>query len=186
MDAKELQQELLGILRKKFGNLNVEKEWDPAKGSQDDYHRQLYCPRVDLAVSPFNKIHNSQERENILKAVRENQDFIEKLKEVSYHINFKESENPRCFLAIEIEASGSRKHHLGDITNASILGAVGIIITLDKEGSSTIYNGFKRTRDYLKFATDNNKIESTLANNLLIIRSEDFIRILKEELEEQS
>jgi len=46
-----LEEHLKGI----FGDNNVERNWDVAKKAQDCYNRRdLYAPRLDFAIGPFN------------------------------------------------------------------------------------------------------------------------------------
>jgi hypothetical protein len=55
--------------------------------------------------------------------------------------------NARCLLCIEIEESGSRKHCLGNLINASALGRIGVLIARNPE----ILRIFVRQRVYLDF-----------------------------------
>lgn len=100
----------------------------------------MYCPRIDIAVGPFNIRRNIEEDNRIINAkINEHKAFITKLvdKAETYVGNVDEflrnkNRNPRCFLAIEIEKSGTRKHLLGDIANASVIAAIGIVVPLNK------------------------------------------------------
>ena len=77
--------------------------------------------------------------------------------------------NPRCFLAIEIVCSGSTKHMLGDIMNATILGGIGIVIAKDE----SIKKSLSRILSYLKFAYENEK-GGVKPRNLIIIRADEI------------
>jgi len=83
--------------------------------------------------------------------------------------------NPRCFLAIEIENSGSSKHMLGNIANASIIGSVGVVIPFNHQKASLC----KRIKKYVAFATRVGKIKP-IFGNILILDKEDFLRALDE------
>jgi hypothetical protein len=54
MNATEYQKALFEKLKCIFGDANIEKEWDVARNSQDDFTRDIYCPRLDIALGPFN------------------------------------------------------------------------------------------------------------------------------------
>src|SRR3990167_8057824 len=133
MNCKDYKNKLSKKLSVFFGTKDVICEWDVAKDSMDDYNRLLYCPRLDLAVGPFNITRNSnQGRDGIFNLISDKRDYFKHLFEQS--VNHKLvlqtfdqfwnnlNLNPRCSIAIEVEKSGTRKHMLGDLINASLLG----------------------------------------------------------------
>ena len=180
-DAKEYQNFVSEKLMSIFGEDNVIKEWDVAKGSRDDYSRELYCPRIDLAVGPFNISRNIERDAGIISStVNLHREFIGKLvgkseTNVGSVDDFlsNKNRNPRCFLAIEIEKSGTRKHMLGDIANASIIAAIGIVVPMTQ---STL-NGFKGIKKYVQFATSVGKLNPSF-NNVLVVSQENFTQII--------
>lgn len=117
---------------------------------------ELYAPRVDIAIGPFayeNGIHMTSEHNNLFNRYQqlflmlchihlENLDLIhndtpddqkramvmEKLNTI-YHTNY----NARCFLAIEVENNVSRKHLMGGVINAPVLGRIGIAVGYSEE-----------------------------------------------------
>jgi hypothetical protein len=182
-EVREFQEQVFNSLTRMFGENNVKKEWNVAKDSRDDFTRRLYCPRIDVAVGPFRIDRNSNHidqrmnqelsrRRRFVKALfrnSENQrgdfnDFLEN-----------RNENPRCFLAIEIENSGSRKHMLGDIANASIIGSIGLIIPFNEKK----LNHFRKIEEFVNFATEVRKIR-VVFKNILIISKENFLSALHE------
>lgn len=179
----EYQERATTLLRGVFGENNVKKEWDVAKNSQDAFTRQLYCPRLDIAVGPFNINGNIYtNNEEIDRALSDRRDFISKLFALSEYPKGSlrdflgnKNKNPRCVLAIEIEDSGSRKHMLGDIANASIIGSIGIIIPFNSEKLTH----FKKIKKYVVFATQAEKIKSVF-ENILIISKNNFLKALRE------
>lgn len=176
MDTIETQNFLLKLLDEKFGPQVTIKEWDVAKDSLDGYNRELYCPRLDIAVGPFNIDGNVSRNLNSIKREADSKtEFLNLLlsKSISSTENFEYNKNPRCFLAIEIEKSGSRKHMLGDIANSSILGYMGIVIPLGEKKP----NQFKKIKDYIDFAVRNEKT-SKVFNNVIIIKLQDFLDCL--------
>jgi len=180
--AKKYQNAAFNVLKNTFGDQNVKKEWDVAKNSQDDFNRTMYCPRPDLAVGPFNIDQNIVPNLNaISQTLNMHRNLIQKLiaESENYSGNVldfleKRNKNPRCMLAIEVEHSGSRKHMLGDIANASILGAIGIVIPL----STDKLNSFKKIMNYVDFATIVGKIKP-IFNNVLIIKKATFLRVIR-------
>lgn len=164
-----------------FGEGNVIREWDVAKESMDDYTRKLYCPRIDVAVGPLN-IERSVSRNNqkIEEAVLEYKWFIKKLLANSEaHVGSvgdflsMRNMNPRCFLAVEIENSGTRKHLLGDVVNVSIIGAIGLVVPLNRSR----LNGFKGIKKYIEFAMAVGKLKSSF-NNVIVINRDNFLNVI--------
>lgn len=176
-DVQKYQDKACDYLGKIFGHKNVKKEWDVAKDSQDAYTRKLYCPQLDIAVGPFNIDENIDRME---ETVVSNRDFIDNvlqlsessLKDIDSFLQRK-NKNPRCFLAIEIEKSGSRKHMVGNIVNASILGAFGIIIPFNDKALSA----YRKIDAYLDFAAKVGKTRE-IFKNVLIINKENFLKAI--------
>ncbi len=181
-ETKKYQDKITKLLSKIFGKLNVEKEWDVAKNSQDEFTRSLYCPRIDIVVGPFNITRSVENNiEGINNAHRQIPLFIEGLKQIS-GIQLEEyNKNPRCFIAIEIEKGGTRKHMLGDIVNASSIGNIGIIIPWNNKA----YNAFERIKRYLDFIKTVKKTSHS-PKNLLIIRKTKFRNFLVGYIKENS
>lgn len=185
MEVRDFQELVYSSLKRIFGENNAKKEWNVAKNSTDDFIRKLYCPRLDLAVGPFNidrKItYNNTEIE---KAIRYYRSFIDKMFNNSEQRdgNFdeflnKRNINPRCFLAIEIENSGTSKHMLGNIANVSIIGSIGVVIPFNDRQLSNC----KRIKEYVDFATEVKKIKA-IFENILVIDKENFLKVLTMEL----
>ncbi|MBU1044197.1 MAG: hypothetical protein KJ915_07350 [Candidatus Omnitrophica bacterium] len=181
MNTKEYQSIVCEKLREIFLAENIKNEWDAAKDSQDSLTRGMYCPRLDIAVGPFN-INGRVEanKRQIEEARSRHQDLIGRIVHTSerHHYDVQDissglNKNPRCLLAIEIEASGSRKHMLGDIANASILGSIGIVVPL----TTGKLNAFIKIMKYIKFATKVKKLESSF-NNVVIIGHDRFLEVL--------
>ena len=180
-EVKNYQELVCSSLARFFGANNVEKEWNSAKDSHDDYTRELYSPRLDIAVRPFNTDGNiDYNNEKIDRNINVHRDFLKKLwrnselRVGSFH-NFirDKNKNPRCLLAIEIENSGSSKHMLGNVANVSILGSIGIVIPFNDEKLSLC----KRIKKYVIFATEVEKIKAVF-KNVLIIKKENFLRTI--------
>lgn len=175
------QKSVFNSLKVIFGENNVEKEWNAAKNSEDDFTRELYCPRLDIAVGPFN-IHRNVYEDNLLitNVLNANRDLIRRLWQASElkPLNFdrfmaNKNNNPRCMLAIEIENSGSSKHMLGNIANVSILGSIGIVIPFNEKKLALC----KRMKKYITFATEVEKIHDVF-KNVLILSKNKFIDAL--------
>jgi len=180
-EVRNYQELVCNSLRRIFGENNIKKEWDVAKDGRDDFTRELYCPRLDIAVGPFNVDRNVNHNDmEIERTVRTHRNLISRMLRYSErrvgNINEflrNKNENPRCFLAIEIENSGSSKHMLGNIANVSIIGSIGIVIPFNDKKLSLC----KRIRKYIAFATDVGKIK-TIFKNVLIINKENFLQVL--------
>jgi hypothetical protein len=125
-NTKELEKFLFSRLKKRFSEVNRQK------GSQ--FGQGIYSPQPDISVGPysFERGINLNQKYNSLNA--RHRDFFNQCKKYhkencislykSYRTRFNVgyNANPRCFIAIEIERSGSLKHLLGDLVNAASLG----------------------------------------------------------------
>lgn len=178
-NVTEFKGEIASKLRELFGADQVIPEWDVAKDSRDAWNRDLYCPRIDIAVGPFNIDGNVVEnREIINNAYARYTHIIDRLNAASdrkiseEHLN----RNPRCLLAIEIENTGSRKHRLGSLVNAAAIGKVGIVIAFTNES----YTSLGKIREYLQFILDARKVEGDISKNVIIISKNDFLNVLEE------
>jgi hypothetical protein len=74
------------------------------------------------------------------------------------------NENARCLFCIEIEESGSRKHCLGNLVNASALGRIGILVAR----TDAVLRTFVRQRAYFKFLAEVEKNTFKTANALIL------------------
>lgn len=94
-----------------------------------------------------------------------------KLKNVTR--NLWRNNNPRCSLAIEIVFSGSSKHILGDITNASMMGLYGIVVPSTRMDAKV-----RRIFEYIKVIKNLGKAPEDLFRNVIIIPQNDFIKLI--------
>lgn len=159
----------------------VEIQWHPFLG----VGRDIYAPRIDIAVGPF-AIERRRFEEQYTELLLETRPFIESLIE-RHNQNIDAAEqrasfdtiaffnlNARCFLCIEIEDSGSRKHCLGNLVNASALGRIGLLIARSEEMLRT----FVRQRVYLRFLADVEK-NSFRTDNTLVLSAQQFDECLQ-------
>lgn len=153
----------------------VEKEWRITKNATDSFsiNIDVYAPRLDVAVGPFNtdEPHKEENVEKIQKTF--SQKATKELKNIVELKRLEQNQNPRCMLAIEVAFSGSEKHFLGDITNASMMGLYGFVVannsTLDK---------LERIFRYAKVAKQVGKMPVNLFSNVCIISDEKFLQLL--------
>ena len=160
----------------------VEPEWPVVNKSQDGYTRELYVPKIDVAVGPFNIDGLVQQNNNMIDdmVIRQSQ-FLNSL--VACSANHRDAEiflsnrnkNPRCFMAIEVEGSGSSKHRLGDFANTSIIGAIGIVIPM----IAKVRRSFVRISKYVGYATEVGKLNPAF-KNVLVVDKDDFQRLISE------
>lgn len=160
----------------------VEVQWHPFLG----VGRDMYAPRIDIAVGPF-AIERKRFEERYTELLLETRPFIESLIEChNQNLDYAEQGtsfdaiaffnlNARCLLCIEIEDSGSRKHCLGNLVNASALGRIGLLIARSEE----IRRTFVRQRVYLRFLAGVEK-NSFMTDNALVLSAEQFDECLQQ------
>lgn len=165
-------------------------------------HRKLYSPKPDLALAPFNlQEKTSRKILDLCRYIKEHcpsiKLFVNELKKC-YYDNVKKYEkeirpymignhsakvmgeilevnkNPRSFIAVEVCFSGSMKHTLGSLVNASILGYYGILVTNTKMLLKAL-----RLKYYLISITRLKKIDSVIGMNLFIITSKQLEKLLE-------
>lgn len=182
-EVTKYQESACKFLVRIFGEDNVKKEWSVTKDSRDGYTKRLYSPILDIAVGPFCIDENVYQNETRMgEVIRAKSNFIRKILRCSEtpRIGIEEflsnkNQNPRCFLAIEIEKSGSRKHMLGNIANTSIIGAIGIVVPFDDKALVA----YRRICDYINFAAKVGKTRN-IFKNVLIIKNQAFIHCLED------
>lgn len=171
MNASEAQKELKMLFSKKFGKENVKSEWR-SNASAEDWLKfgGIYAPRPDITIGPFN-IVEGRNTADIEAVFTQNSTFFNRLDLPNSSTN----KNPRCLIAIEIENSGSSKHMIGNIINASLLGKVGIIVTLRDK----FYGEAERIYKYLEGAFERKKIELN-PSNVVIKKYDELRRVLSQ------
>lgn len=165
------------------------KQWPISTDGTDILSNQElhYCPRLDFAVGPFN-IHLQVDEDcgKIMSAFRHYRRTISALEgldrpvivseeDLYDSIPWEERDNPRCFMAIEIERSTGTKHRMGSIINAGALAKVGIVIEI----GDSAYNSLIRIRKYLYLLRSVGKIRYE-PKNVLILKYEDTIDALSQ------
>ena len=169
--------EYQNIVKAKLERLynEVEVQWYPFRGRG----RGIYSPRVDIAVGPF--AIETQYGNRYAELLTETRDFIDRLiekhnrnveengEQTSFHRIERFNENARCLLCIEIEDSGTRKHCLGDLTNASALGRIGLLVAR----SEKMLKVFLRQRVYLGYLQSVGK-NTFRTDNALVLTEAQF------------
>lgn len=177
MIARKYQNQLETNLRSIFGNEPVKTEWDSVQYDPHiDNHQRVYAPRHDIAVGPFNSywdldigVDNTKQMQSHSFTKRLYRDFLkdrESLKKLWNSIS-------RCYLAIEIEFSGSSKQMLGSVVNASVSGSIGIVIVKKTDTDKAI-----RICNYLMRLEDFGKLKMKMLRNLIIFEEDEFLKWL--------
>lgn len=156
-------------------------QWRPFQGQG----RHIYAPAVDIAVGPFAiEQRYIAEYDALIDRTR---GFIQTLidrhndncAEYAERAQFEDirtfNANARCFLCIEIEESGGRKHCLGNLVNASALGRVGILVARNP----SVLRVFLRQRAYLHFLAQVQK-NTFITTNALVLTAEQLTECLPE------
>lgn len=178
MGAKETQAAIRDILATMFDPDLVKLEWSLRTEATDGvFDRSSYAPRLDLAVGPFNVTKDGKEDDLGRIIQYQRHPLISRLKnEVlqQNHGGFYFNRNPRCLLAIELEFSTSSKHILGGITNASMLGFIGVIV-----GSERYIAKIQQIYEYACRLREVEKARDDMFANIACFEERDFLRLLK-------
>lgn len=175
-DLVKYQNQVAQQLRHYYPNsVPIETEW------RSVFESRIYSPRVDIAVGPFATIHGEQLVGEYNELMNFSSVFILRL--IDFHLkNTQEgtlpsdvftrlqytNPNARCFIAIEIENSGSRKHLMGDAINAAALGRIGIAIGWTPEK----FRAFLNLKRYFDYLVNVGKNTFNLGNLLILDRNQ--------------
>ena len=173
LNERQYQLHVKAALDRLYGEVVV--QWQPFRG----VGRGIYAPIVDVAVGPFAIqrryvdeyaqlldgtrffIDSLIERHNANLEGREAPARFERIRDFN--------ENARCLLCIEIEESGSRKHCLGNLVNASALGRIGVLVARQ----ASVMRTFVRQRAYLHFLAEVQK-NTFRTENALVLTAEQL------------
>jgi hypothetical protein len=179
LDEKAYQHKVKEGLDRLYREVTI--QWRPFVGEG----RGIYAPVVDVAVGPFAVMQRYIDEYGTL--LDETRGFIEKLIAKhndncgghEEHTRFERirdfNENARCLLCIEIEESGTKKHCLGNLVNASALGRIGILVSR----KPSVLRTFLRQRAYLHFLSEVQK-NTFRTTNALVLTSEQLTDCLAE------
>jgi hypothetical protein len=177
MGAKDTQAAIRDALDYIFGPDLVKSEWSVRTDATDKvFDRSTYAPRLDVAVGPFN-VTRDRKNDDLARIgeygyhplIRRLRGEVERQNDGGFYFN----PNPRCLLAIELEYSTSSKHILGGITNASLLGAIGIIV-----GPADKITKIQRISQYAARLRQIEKAHDDMFANIACFLEEDFLRLL--------
>lgn len=176
MCANSTQDRLFRSLCGLFPQESVKSEWRAFAGAEDTFReRGTYAPRLDIAVGPFNTTFQDRraDSERIRAFDHPLIDIIGKwARERDRPLTT--NPNPRCLLAIEIEESTSSKHILGGITNVSMLGRIGVVISSEVK--------FPKVERIVSYATKLRQVEKapeSLFGNVVCLTSDEFFELLE-------
>jgi len=179
MKATDYQNEIVELLQNIFGKDLVRKEWDSVEyDSHFNNHKNVYAPRLDVAVGPFNFYPNLDVgTDNSLKMVKHA--FTKKLRE-QFLDDREKLENiwnrfGRCYLAIEIEFNSNSKHAFGSLINASVSGALAIVVVNTEKKKKEL----ERLINYVLRLQDFDLIELNSLRNLVVFEKSEFVEFLK-------
>ena len=161
MAATEFQTRIKPLLEQHYPQVLL--EWPVYKNATDPFQRNIsqYYPRTDIAVGPFSIDHGHNTDINL--------NLVNPALERKLRLLHRHNPNPRCLLAIEVVFSGSSKHILGDILNASAIGLYGIVV-----GTPEMLPKIKRNMEYLKKLAEVGKLSPLPFQNVLIMDTTEF------------
>jgi len=174
MSASVFQKQAFALLKQAFSKDDVSSEFSIGTGATDVFAgAKRYLPRLDLAVGPFNISTERDVNSRLIRAKRDHpliQKVIIHAREQNAR-EFHENANPRCLLAIEIEFSGSPKLILGDFTNASMMGLVGLVIG---PSSGHYMRQIRRVAEYVRTLRKLEKAPEHLFTNVACMDENEF------------
>jgi hypothetical protein len=177
MTAKETQAAIKEALSRVFGEGLVKSEWSVRTDATDGvFDRSVYSPRLDIAVGPFNVTRDQKNNDLAGIANYGEHPLIRLLREEvssQNHGGFYFNPNPRCLLAIELEYTTSSKHILGGITNASLLGAIGLMVA-----PAAYIDKVRRISQYAARLRQVEKAHDDMFANIACFQEDDFLRLL--------
>ncbi|MFO7695727.1 MAG: hypothetical protein R6X16_01035 [Anaerolineae bacterium] len=171
------QRRIADALQVWFGDVPVLLEWVALRGDAS-----VYSPHVDIAVGPF-AVEEMRLEGRYDELVEEHLGLLAVLhafgeenvrslvaNDVVADLNAAcmSNRNARCFIAIEMEGSGSRKHTLGGILNAAALGRIGVSVACSAEELRKLL----RLRRYLRFLMNVEKNTYDTANLIVVTREQ--------------
>lgn len=185
MSVNEYQRQLKVQFETIFPYAEIQTEW------RTQIDRNIYSPRLDLAIGPFSYTNGSQLTNCYDILFEKYSDFINKiieihLKNINNSKSISEEEiqkknralknfnfNSRCFIALEIENQVSKKHLMGGAINAAALGRIGIAVGYDEEK----HRAFLRLYKYFEFLKNKKELNFSI-QNLLVISKEQLDQLL--------
>lgn len=188
MSVKEYQDSSAPLLANKLTELEIINEWTAFRGVN-----YQYSPRVDIAVGPFsvapgrnqtaeyNRILRRGNIDTFLKQIYDlhveniGNEILNEINIPEFDIVTRKNQNARCFIAIEIENTSTKKHIMGSMINAASLGRIGIGIAY----TDSVLRTFIRILNYLSFLkrVEKNTYDTT---NFLILTRDQFTNLLNE------
>lgn len=176
MAGKDIQNELFARLTRIAGFGPVVREWSVRSGAQDVFADiAAYAPRLDIAVGPFNtSFEHRHEDSYAIHAFKH--PLIATLRDAiqKQNPNFYENHNPRCLVGIEIEYATSSKHILGGITNAGMLGRLGIVV-----GSPDLIGKVRRIHAYVRKLREVEKAPGEMFGNVGCFEHAEFLALIR-------
>lgn len=177
MNAKDCQNKLCDRLKQIFPGIPVQKEWDSCKYDPHiSNHKDVYGPRLDIAVGPFNSYANLDcgiDGTATMKTHPFTHLLFQDRLEAGCKWNELWNSFSRCFLAIELEYSGSMKHILGGLINASVSGSIGLVITKNNHQAKA-----NRLDNYLDRLESLGLLKLNTYANLFVFEEDEFFEFL--------
>jgi len=189
MTAKEFQDIIRPQIETKLETLEVISEWRAFENMP-----YQYSPRVDIGIGPFsvrpgrnrtveyNQLLRQAHIEEFFKKIYDfhieniGEEWLNEIQIPEFDFLIQKNQNARCFCALEIENTSTKKHIMGSMINAASLGRIGIGIAYNDSVKRT----FVRILNYLGFLkrVEKNTYDAT---NFLIITRVQIESILNEE-----